>query len=96
MIDLKAKKLLEKYSDFKPTSNESTFPKQAKQSHQIAIKYVYTPVLLDLLRKYEGQNNTSGKIYISNIYDQQARKVSEKQIVKASFYIAEILKSLQG
>jgi|GEM_PF-6385272 len=41
-------------------------------------------------------NNTSGKIYISNIYDQQARKVSEKQIVKASFYIAEILKSLQG
>ena len=96
VIDLKAKKLLEKYSDFKPTSNESTFPKQAKQSHQIAIKYVYTPVLLDLLRKYEGQNNTSGKIYISNIYDQQARKVSEKQIVKASFYIAIILKSLQG
>ena len=61
----------------------------------IAIKYVYTPMILKKLNSAEKKNLDQPKIYISESYDQQARNIAEQQTTKAAFKLYNLLNSIQ-
>lgn len=94
IIDLKANKLIEKYNTNTSKPIITPINQWVSDSHKIASKYVYTPMLLDILKTSELQNKPQPSIYISNEYDKQARLVAEKQIIKAALQLTEVLKEL--
>lgn len=91
ILSVKAKKIIENSSE---VSKVNEFEDILTASNSIAIKYVYSAVILDLLRKMESKNLLQ-KIYISNIYDQQARAIAEKQILKSGYFITQILSGIK-
>jgi hypothetical protein len=60
----------------------------------IAIKYAYTPILLETLKSAERNSKPQPKIFISESYDQQARKIAEQQTTKAAFKLFNLLNSI--
>jgi hypothetical protein len=94
IIDLKARKLIEKLNSIGIHNQANTIHHALMNAHHLAKKYVYTPVLLNILKTAEAQDKPQPRIYLSNIYDQQARKIAETQIIKAAYQSAHALKLL--
>lgn len=96
IIDLKARKLMKKYDDIGKQYQKNTLLQALTHSHHLAKKFVYTPVLMNILKTAEAQDKPQPRIYISNLYDQQARKIAEIQIIKAGYQCAQYLKKLKN
>lgn len=94
IIELKAKKLSKKHREFALDNLSNSIKQWSKNANIIAKQYAYTPMLLDKLKQYEKDKKPQPKINISNAYDIEARKIAEKQVVKAGFQLAYILKEL--
>ncbi|MBL4659065.1 MAG: S1/P1 nuclease [Alcanivoracaceae bacterium] len=95
IIDLKAKKIGKKYNKIALKNQKKPINQWLNNANKLAKKYVYTPVLMGLLRDKEQQQNPQPTIYISNSYDKQARFVAEQQIAKAAFQLSHILEMIK-
>ena len=94
IIDLKAKKLTRKYSKIASKQQNSSIDAWLQNTNALAKKYVYTPSLLATIKLAEQQNQRLPTVSLSGQYDNDARTVSEQQIVIAAFQLAKLLKTI--
>jgi hypothetical protein len=63
------------------------------ESHEIAVDSVYTPEVIDLLRKMEAAGSVE-EISLSEDYLKAGGQIAEQRVMQAGFRLAELLKSV--
>lgn len=94
IIDLKAKKLNEKYKRQGLKNQKKAINKWSKHANKIANKNVYTTAILKPLKHAKKQNSKQPTIRITQAYDKKAKEISQQQIVDAAYQLVYLLSSL--